>query len=110
LKHNPIEVDAFTWARMRNVPFAGVEIPFEMDFLLSRSTADGTVERIGMEVVGLRSASTFFHKVAQLLPLGRPVVLVALGRAALLDQLRGDISRLGQLNANIRVVTIPTEN
>jgi hypothetical protein len=94
---------------MRDVQFAGVEIPFEMDFLLSRERSDRTVERIGIEVVRLRSPSTFFQKVAQLLPLGRPVLLVALGQASLLEQLRGDISRLGQLNANVHVVSIPTE-
>jgi hypothetical protein len=95
---------------LRNVHFEGVEVPFEMDFLLSWMASGGTRERIGIEVVRLRSASTFFHKVSQLLPLGQPVILVVLGDVELLKRLHDDISRLAQLNANVRVVTIRTQN
>jgi hypothetical protein len=91
---------------IRNVSFDGVEIPFEIDFLLTWDMEGGAKERIGIEVVWLRSPSTFFHKVSQVLPLGRPLILVAYGSSELLQGLRGDISRLTQLNANVRVVTI----
>lgn len=94
---------------LRNVHLDGVEVPFEMDFLLSWMASDGTRERIGIDVVRLRSASTFFHKVSQLLTLGQPVILVVLGDGELVERLHDDIARLAQLNANVRVVTIRTQ-
>lgn len=95
---------------LRNVHLDGVEVPFEMDFLLSWMASDGKRERIGIDVVCLRSAATFFHKVSQLLPLGQPVILVVLGDRELVERLHDDIARLAQLNANVRVVTIRTQS
>ncbi len=95
---------------LRNLRFDGVEIPFEIDFLLTRTAPDGTKERVGIDVVRMHSASTFFYKVSQLLPLGQPVVLVALGKRNLLDALHGDTLRLAQLNANVKVVMVPTDD
>lgn len=94
---------------MRDVQVEGTEVPFRMDFLLSWAASDGARERMGIEIVRLRSASTFFHKVSQLLPLGQPVILVLLGGEELVERLRSDISRLAKLNANVRVVTIRTQ-
>jgi len=92
---------------LRDVRFHDVEMPFEMDFLLTWSAQDGSKERMGVDLAVLRSASAFFYRVALLLPLGRPVILLLVAKQELLDGLRGDIVRLGQLNANIRVVPVP---
>lgn len=94
---------------LRDVRVHPAEYPFELDFLLSWQMPDGTVERIAIDLTRLRSSATFFHKVAQLLVLGKPLVLVAVGSAKLLDRLRDDIQRLAQLNANITVVTVVSE-
>lgn len=93
---------------IREVAFDAVEVPLIMDFMLSWPSSVGAPERIGIELARIRSAATFFQKIAQLLQLGRPVVFVLVGQARLLQRLRGDIERLSTLNANIRVVEIPT--
>jgi hypothetical protein len=90
----------------KDVTFEPVEVPYQMDFLLSWPTTAGSPERIGIELSRLRSPATFFQKVAQLLQLGRPVIFVLVGSSHLLEGLRGDIERLGKLNANIKVVEI----
>lgn len=90
----------------RDAKFEPVEVPFVMDFLLSWPSNVGAPERIGIEISRIRSAATFFQKVAQLLQLGRPVVFVLVGKEVLLEALRGDIERLTTLNANIKVVRI----
>lgn len=91
---------------MRSVQAGGVEVPYEMDFLLSWADPDGRHERLGIDFSRLRSQSSFLHKISQLLPLGRPVILVAVGDAKLLEGLKPDIARLALLNANIRVVPV----
>ncbi len=91
---------------LRNAPVDGIEVPFDMDFLLSWPNPDGERERIGVEVMRLRSSSTFFQKISQLLTLGRPLILVAIGDIRLLNKLSADISRLALMNANVRVVTV----
>ncbi len=90
----------------REVTFEPVEVPYEMDFLLSWPSRGETPERIGIELVRLRSTATFFQKVAQLLQLGRPVIFVLVGNHKLLEKLHGDVERLSTLNANIKVVKI----
>jgi hypothetical protein len=91
---------------LRNPPFLGVDIPFEIDFLLSWPANDGTTQRLGIEFIWLRSPSIFFYKVSQVLPLGRTVILVIYGTADLFAQLRADMARLEQMNKNIRIVRI----
>jgi hypothetical protein len=90
----------------RDATFEPVEVPFEMDFLLSWPDSIGIPERIGIELARIRSTATFFQKVAQLLQLGRPVIFVLVGKVDLLDKLRGDTDRLATLNANIKIVRI----
>ncbi len=92
---------------LREATFEPIEVPFVMDFLLSWPNMVGTTERIGIEIARIRSAATFFQKVAQLLQLGRPVIFVLVGKVNLLEKLRGDVERLSTLNANIKVVKIP---
>lgn len=94
----------------RNVNVEPVEIPLELDFLISWPYEGGVWERVGIDLTRLRSRSTFFQKVSQLLQLGKPVILVLMGMPSLFDSLRGDISRLEVLNANIKVVTIPAQS
>jgi hypothetical protein len=91
---------------LRQAPFAGVEVPFKIDFLLRWPSDLRGVERIGIEFVWLQSRSTFYYKVSQVLPLGRTVLLVIYGSDQVLEQLRPEIARLGQMNGNIKVVTI----
>lgn len=91
----------------RDAKFEPVEIPLVMDFLLSWPSSVGTPERIGIELARIRSAATFFQKVAELLQLGRPVIFVLVGKTLLLEKLRGDVERLSRLNANIKVVEVP---
>lgn len=93
-----------------NVQMGGVEVPYEMDFLLSWADPDKGHERLGVDLTRLSSPSTFFHKISQLLPLGRPVILVAVGKANLLDKLKPDIARLTLLNANVRVIPVVVQD
>jgi hypothetical protein len=92
---------------LRNPPFLGVDVPFEIDFLLSWPTDDGTTQRLGIEFVWLRSSSIFFYKVSQVLPLGRTVILVIYGAADMFVKLKADMTRLEQMNRNIRIIRIP---
>ena len=91
---------------LRNVRVTDTEVPFEMDFLVSWGKPDGTHERIGIELVHLKTSATFFYKIAQLLPLRQPVILVLLGSDSLFLKLHNDLERLSQLNGNVRVVLI----
>ena len=90
---------------IRNVQMTDVEIPFQMDFLLSWPENKG-YERLGVDLSRVHSKSTFFYKISQLLPVGRPVILVAVGLQKLLEDLQPDIDRLAQINSNIKVVPI----
>ena len=91
---------------LRHTPFAGVDVPFNIDFLLSWPTDNVGVERIGVEFVRLQSRAIFFYKVSQVLPLGRTVILVIYGTRQMIEHLHDDIARLGLMNQNIKVVTL----
>lgn len=79
------------------------------DFLLRFGTGEQDT-RLVIELVRLRSRSSFFNQLEHVLQLTLPTILVVVGTYQQLDGLRGDIDRLAQLNAQIRVVTVPLDN
>ncbi len=87
----------------------GSNVSYEVDFVLSWTASDGENEQIYIEISRLRSPSTFFRKVSHLLPLGRPILFVAVGDAKLLAKLEPDINRLALLNANVKVIPVTLE-
>ena len=88
----------------RNIRFEPVEVPFQLDFLLSWPVENGATERIGIELSSVRSTSGFFQKVSQVMQVGRPLIFVLVGKRSLLSGLEDDIRRLEQINANVSII------
>ena len=91
------------------VPEATVNIgnkTARVDFLLNFGI-DDQFARIVVELVLLRSRENFFRQLELVLALGMPSILVVVGTSRQLDGLTGDINRLAQVNAQVRVVSVP---
>lgn len=80
-----------------------------LDFLVTWEESDGTIGHVAIEVTRLNTPSSFFNKLSRLVQLDIPVMLIVFGPDSGLARIRGDIARLGKINANVEVISVPLE-
>jgi predicted nucleotidyltransferase len=81
-----------------------------VDFLLEFRTTEGKELRIAVELIRLRSRSTFFQNLERVTRLGLPTILVVVGTRGQIDRLRPDFGRFSNLSSQTTIVPVQLDN
>ena len=92
------------WNLSREVAVGAGPRPPKVDFLLQVAKTD---EQLIIELVRLRTRSSFFQRLEYILQLGLPTIFVVVGSPGQLESLNADIERLAELSGQVRVVSVP---
>ncbi len=82
------------------------EVAYTMDFLLIWPQTTDDFARIGIDVKVVRSKAAFYNKVAQVMQIGGPMILVLVAKQSMLEMLSEELGRLRSGRPNVHVVTV----
>jgi len=80
------------------------------DLLLRFGAPQESERRLAIELVRLKSRSSFFQRLEYVLQFGVPTILVVVGPPNLLGTLSADIERLEHISGEVRVLTVADNN
>lgn len=80
-----------------------------VDFLLEFRTPENKDFKVIIELVRLRSRSSFFQNLERFARFGMPTILVFVGSKDHLDRLRPDIGRFAELSSQTTIVAVPLD-